>query len=156
MANYKKSGTVTLFDTQNIKENLSELGNPLERLSKVVDFEMFRKSMEDVFENKSKKNNAGAYDVVMMFKVMVIKHYYNLSDHQVQYQITDRQSFNDFLWLASGDKVPDEKTIWSFSEKLTKSGLSEKLFQQFVDEFNAKGLIFNEGQIIDASFVLAP
>ena len=105
MANYKKSGTVTLFDTQNIKENLSELGNQLERLSKVVDFEMFRKSLEDVFENKAKKNNAGAkpYDVVMMFKVMVIKHYYNLSDHQVQYQITDRQSFKDFLGLASGD-----------------------------------------------------
>ena len=39
---------------------------------------------------------------------------------------------------------------------MSDSGLSEKLFQQFVDELNAKGLIFNEGQIIDASFVLAP
>ena len=68
----------------------------------------------------------------MMFKVMIIKHYYNLSNHQVQYQITDRQSFKDFLGLASGDKVPDEKTIWAFSEKLAKSGLSERLFQQFV------------------------
>ena len=86
---------------------------------------------------------------------MVIKHYYNLSDHQVQYQITDRQGFKDFLGLASGDKVPDEKTIWAFSEKMAKSGLSEKLFQQFVDELNSKGLIFNEGQIIDASFVRA-
>ena len=158
MAKYKKLGSVTLFDAQNTKENLSALGNPLERLSQVIDFEMFRNTLEDVFENKSKKNNAGAkpYDVVMMFKVMVIKHYYNLSDHQVQYQITDRQSFKDFLGLASGDKVPDEKTIWAFSEKLAKSGLSEKLFQQFVDELNAKGLIFNEGQIVDASFVLAP
>ena len=158
MAKYKKLGSVTLFDTQNTKENLSALGNPLERLSQVIDFEMFRNALEDVFENKKKKNNAGAkpYDVVMMFKVMVIKHYYNLSDHQVQYQITDRQSFKDFLGLASGDKVPDEKTIWAFSEKMSDSGLSEKLFQQFVDELNEKGLIFNEGQIIDASFVLAP
>lgn len=158
MAKYKKLGSVTLFDAQTTKENLSELGNPLERLSQVIDFEMFRGALEDVFENMSKKNNAGAkpYDVVMMFKVMIIKHYYNLSDHQVQYQITDRQSFKDFLGLASGDKVPDEKTIWAFSEKLAKSGLSERLFQQFVDELNSKGLIFNEGQIIDASFVLAP
>ena len=158
MAKYKKSGTVTLFDTQDTKEKLSDLGNPLERLSQVVDFEMFRKALEDEFENKAKKSNAGAkpYDVVMMFKVMIIKHYYNLSDHQVQYQITDRQSFKDFIGLASGDKVPDEKTIWLFSEKMAKSGLSEKLFQQFVDELNSKGLIFNEGQIIDASFVLAP
>ena len=136
MAKYKKLGSVTLFDAQTTKENLSELGNPLERLSQVIDFEMFRGALEDVFENRSKKNNAGAkpYDVVMMFKVMIIKHYYNLSDHQVQYQITDRQSFKDFLGLASGDKVPDEKTIWAFSEKLAKSGLSERLFQQFVDE----------------------
>lgn len=158
MAKYKKFGAVTLFDAQNTKENLSELGNPLERLSQVVDFELFRNALEDVFENKAKKNNAGAkpYDVVMMFKVMIIKHYYNLSDHQVQYQIIDRQSFKDFLGLASGDKVPDEKTIWAFSEKMAKSGLTEKLFQQFVDELNSKGLIFNEGQIIDASFVLAP
>ena len=158
MAKYKKLGSVTLFDAQTTKENLSELGNPLERLSQVIDFEMFRGALEDVFENRSKKNNAGAkpYDVVMMFKVMIIKHYYNLSNHQVQYQITDRQSFKDFLGLASGDKVPDEKTIWAFSEKLAKSGLSERLFQQFVDELNSKGLIFNEGQIIDASFVLAP
>lgn len=158
MAKYKKLGSVTLFDAQTTKENLSELGNPLERLSQVIDFEMFRGALEDVFENRSKKNNAGAkpYDVVMMFKVMLIKQYYNLSDHQVQYQITDRQSFKDFLGLASGDKVPDEKTIWAFSEKLAKSGLSERLFQQFVDELNSKGLIFNEGQIIDASFVLAP
>lgn len=81
---------------------------------------------------------------------MIIKHYYNLSDHQVQYQITDRQSFKDFLGLASGDKVPDAKTIWALSEKMAKSGLSVKLFQQFVDELNSKGLIFNEGQIVDA------
>jgi len=52
MAKYKKFGSVTLFDAQNTKENLSELGNPLERLSQVVDFELFRNSLEDVFENR--------------------------------------------------------------------------------------------------------
>jgi len=55
MAKYKKFGSVTLFDAQNAKENLSELGNPLERLSQVVDFELFRNALEDVFENKAKR-----------------------------------------------------------------------------------------------------
>ena len=27
-----------------------------------------------------------SYDVLMMFKNMIVNHYYNLSDHQVQYQ----------------------------------------------------------------------
>lgn len=48
MAKYKQLGSVTLFDTQNTKEELSKLGNPLERLSQVVDFEMFRKALEDL------------------------------------------------------------------------------------------------------------
>lgn len=48
MAKYKKLGSVTLFDAQTTKENLSELGNPLERLSQVIDFEMFRGALEEV------------------------------------------------------------------------------------------------------------
>ena len=36
---------------------------------------------------------------------------------------------------------------------MAKSGLSGRLFLQFVDELNLKLLIFNELQIIDASFV---
>ena len=43
-----------------------------------------------------------------------------------EYQIRDRLSFRDFLGLASGDKVPDEKTIWAFKEELTKKGLFEE------------------------------
>ena len=76
MAKYKKLGSVTLFDAQTTKENLSELGNPLERLSQVIDFEMFRGALEDVFENRSKKNNAGRkpIDPVFMFKIVVSLH----------------------------------------------------------------------------------
>ena len=31
MAKYKRLGSVTLFDAQNTKEDLSKLGNPLEQ-----------------------------------------------------------------------------------------------------------------------------
>ena len=55
MAKYKKLGSVTLFDAQNTKEELSKLGNPLERLSQVVDFEMFRKALEDLWNDNSNK-----------------------------------------------------------------------------------------------------
>ena len=46
-----------------------------------------------------KKNNAGAkpYDVVVMFKIIILQKYYNISDEQVEYQINDRSSFKDFL-----------------------------------------------------------
>ncbi|GHU61020.1 hypothetical protein FACS1894121_1880 [Bacteroidia bacterium] len=155
---YKSIGNVGLFDAWNTKEKLSKIGNPLERLSNVMDFEMFRPELEDNLLNHDKKNNAGAkpFDVVMMFKIMFLGRYYNLSDEQVEYQIIDRASFRDFLCLSSGDKVPDARTIWLFKENLTKKGVVEKLFEQFSNYLDTLGLFIHEGQMIDASFVEVP
>lgn len=91
-----------------------------------------------------------------MFKILILQRYYNLGDRQVEYQIVDRTSFKKFLGLDTGDKVPDEKTVWSFRERLTLSGSVEDLFELFVSHLEQKGLIFNEGQIIDASFTEIP
>lgn len=39
---YKSAGKKTLFEAEITMENLSEIGNPLEKITKVIDFEMFR------------------------------------------------------------------------------------------------------------------
>lgn len=155
---YKTRGNQGLFDEQFNIEQLSSIGNPLESISKVIDFEMFRPSLEAKLLNKAKKNNAGArpFDVVLMFKILLLQRYYGLGDKQVEYQIIDRTSFKRFLGLETGDKVPDEKTVWAFREQLTKTGLVDELFGQFIGYLESNGLIFNEGQIIDASFTIAP
>ncbi len=92
----------------------------------------------------------------MMFKIMILQRYYGLGDTQIEYQIIDRLSFKKFLGLESGDKVPDEKTVWLFREKMTTSGLVEDIFTQFNDYLEEKGFIVNEGKMIDASFTVAP
>ena len=68
----------------------------------------------------------------------------------------DKLSFRDFLGLASGDKVPDEKTIWAFKEELTKKGLFGQLFDEFYAFLEENNLIMHEGTMIDGSFVEAP
>ena len=155
---YKTRGNKGLFDEEFTKERLSTIGNPLESISKVIDFEMFRESLENKLLNTNKKNNAGAkpYDVVMLFKILILQRYYGLGDSQVEYQILDRTSFKIFLGLETGDKVPDEKTVWSFRERLTRTGLVEELFEQFTSFLEAQELIFNQGELIDASFTVAP
>lgn len=155
---YKKSGNIGLFDEQETEQKLSSIGNPLEMISKVVDFEMFRSILESNLLNTNKKNNAGAkpYDIVMMFKIMILQRYYGLGDTQIEYQILDRISFKKFLGLESGDKVPDEKTVWAFRENITNSGLVEKLFEKFSTHLESKELIMNEGKMVDASFTVAP
>ena len=43
---YRKQGNITFFDNEETMEKLNSMGNPLDKLSKTVDFEMFRESLE--------------------------------------------------------------------------------------------------------------
>jgi len=155
---YQQSGKVGLFDREDQKAKLSKLGNPLEKLHRVIDFEMFRSELEDNMLNHDKSSKSGnkPYDVVMMFKILLLKRYYNLSDEQDEYQITDCLSFKEFPGLSSGDRVPDARTIWLFQDTLIKKGLEEFFFEQFGKYLDNLGLYVNEGKIIDASFVEVP
>jgi len=85
---YKLRGNKGLFDKEETFEKLVNMGNPLERISKVIDFEMFREKLESQLLNQNKKNNVGAkpYDIVMIFKIMILQPFYGLGDTQIEYQ----------------------------------------------------------------------
>ena len=51
------------------------------------------------------------YDVVMMFKILILQGLYNLSDEDMEYQIADHVSFQRFLGIDPDKKVPDSNTI---------------------------------------------
>ena len=158
MAKYQAHKNQNLFDAQDTVQSLSAIGNPLEALKEYVDFELFRNILEDVILPKKRKSNAGRrpIDPVLMFKIIVLQRYYGLGDEQIEYQIKDRTSFRNFLGIECVGDVPDEKTVWKFKDVLSKNGTMEKLFDEFHVMLDSKGLIFNEGKIIDASFVVAP
>ena len=147
-----------LFEEELTIEALSAMGNPLEQLSALVDFEMFRPELEDILVKKDCKSTAGRpqFDVVLMFKVIFLQRYYGLGDKQIQYQIIDRTSFRQFLGIHTVDEIPDEKTVWHVKNILSKAGTFDALFDKFRSYLDGKGLSFNEGKIIDASFVEAP
>ena len=154
---YKGHRDYGFFDQDIRLSKLSQLGDPLERLNQGVDFEIFRELLETCLHKESKgKGGRPPYDYILMFKILILQRYYNLSDDQTEYQINDRMSFMRFLNLTISDDIPDSNTIWNFSEKLTDLGIVKELFDLFGSELNRLGLIVNEGKIIDASFVEAP
>ena len=145
------------FDEQDRLEKLSHQGDPLEKLNAAVDWEIFRPQLRKCFKKEPKgRGGRPPYDYVMMFKVLVLQRLYNLSDEQMQYQILDRLSFQRFLGQGLHSDVPDEKTIWLFREVLTNRGMIGKLFDHYKAHLEKKGLITNNGSIIDASFVEVP
>ena len=157
MKRFKRQKDYGFFDQDIRLSKLSQLGDPLERLNKGIEFEVFRTLLEDNIIKLSKgKGGRPPYDYVLMFKIMILQRYYNLSDEQVEYQINDRMSFMRFLNLTISDDVPDSRTVWNFREQLTDLEMIEPLFDLFLKELETLGLIVNEGKIIDASFVEVP
>ena len=136
---------------------LIKLGDPLERLNNGIDFEIFRDLLESRLSKLSKApGGRPPYDYVLMFKILILQRYYNLSDDQIEFQINDRLSFMRFLDLTISDDIPDSRTVWNFREQITALGVVEELFNLFLENINTLGLIINEGKIIDASFVESP
>ena len=95
---YKSTGKKSLFDDQFSAEKLSEIGHPLDKISKAIDSEMFRDLLESKLLNATKKNNAGAkpIDVVLMFKILILQRYYGLGDKQVEYKYWTKQVLKIF------------------------------------------------------------
>ncbi len=146
-----------LFDYEYQLELINQHKPPLQKLNAVIDWEIFRKPIEEALAVESKGlGGRPHYDRLMMFKILILQRYYNLSDEQTEFQIKDRLSFMQFLGLQIGDKVPDEKTIWLFKEQLSENNLSEQLFELFNRTLISNGIVAKEGSIVDASFVNVP
>jgi len=147
------------FDAEYRLQDISKQGDPLEKLDQHIEWEMFRPILEEAFfveEKDQQKGGRPPYDYVMMFKILILQHLYNVADERTEFAIKDRLSFMRFLGLTLKDKVPDEKTIWLFREKLTQSGVIKRLFKKFNRHLDKMGLIAHRGSIVDASFVEVP
>ena len=83
-------------------QHLDRLGNPLVELEATVNWEAFRPILKKTCI-KDRKSAAGQkpWDVVLMFKSLVLASLYGLSDEQLEFQIEDRRSFHSaFHWFA--------------------------------------------------------
>jgi len=157
MKTFKRSKAIGFFDEDFRLDKLTRLGDPLHRLANGIDFEIFRNRITEKLQIEPQgKGGRRPYDYVLMFKILILQRYYNLSDDQTEYQICDRLSFMRFLKLTLADDVPDSKTVWHFRERLIDLELIDALFELFIIELTRLNLIIHEGKIIDATFVEIP
>lgn len=154
---YKVKQAKGFFDESDRLAQLKATKDPLIKLKERIDFELFRPQLEEAMYKEGKGiGGARPYDYVLMFKILILQRYYNISDDMMEYAILDRLSFMRFLDLTLADKVPDAKTIWHFREQIVQKDIVGKLFDRFKEELQKNHLIANEGKIVDASFVEVP
>ena len=143
-----------LFDLFSAYARLDKCVDPLVKLNEIIDWELFRPQLQKIRNNELV--GCKGFDVIMMFKIIILQSLYNIADDATEYMIRDRLSFMRFLGLNMTDKVPDAKTIWKYREQLTVAELIKPLFDKFEEYLSEKGFKAAGGQIIDATIVSVP
>lgn len=148
---------IGFFDINKRLERLDKLNDPLKVLLSLIDFEIFREEIEKGLK-KERKDNSGRkpFDKVMLFKGLIVKRLYDLSNDELEFQITDRTSFRRFLGIDENALSPDANTFWLFSDELSKNAIIDKLFIKFDEYLSQRGYTAQGGTMIDASFVEVP
>lgn len=121
----------------------------LEKMEALINWEKLRYRINKVVD----RCNEGrpAYDVIKMFKVLVLQQIYDLSDPQAEEMLYDRISFRRFCGFALEDNLPDETTICRFRALL--QGKTESLLSLVNEELSKKGIAIGGGRIIDATLI---
>jgi hypothetical protein len=151
------SGQGGFWDVQDRLRELSAQSDTLEKLTKTVDFELFRAEQTVAFGHRElRKGGRPAFDPVLKFRMLVLQALHGLSLAQTEYFVADRPSWMRFCRLGPGDALPDANTLWDFREALITTGTLERLFIRLDEAITAAGYLPMAGQIVDATLVSAP
>ena len=88
--------------------------------------------------------------------MLVLHQLFNLSDEEVEFQVNNRRSFEEFVSLGVMNNIPDATTVAFFRERLRKAAVIEELFEMHEGYLRDQGLEARGGQIIDATLVHVP
>ena len=149
----------TFFGDHHALEALSQSGDRLEQLDKILDLAPLVALADKIWnEARPLKANCGRSreSSEVMLRALLLKRFYNLSNEQTEYQLRDRLSFMRFARLGLGDKVPDSRTIWLYADSLAKNDGALRLFELLNEQLEQRGLKVQEGMMVDATIVEVP
>ena len=91
MTTCKAPPSLGFFDVELRVPWLLTKGNPLSRLEAVLDWELFRPLLDEALDKPAKgPGGRPPHGRLKMFKTLVVQRFYNLSDEQTEYQVSDR------------------------------------------------------------------
>src|SRR3989344_940528 len=130
-------------------EKVKKLRNNLDEINKLFNWRKFLR----FFPTKSSFVGRPEYEKILMIKILFLQGCYGLSDEEMEYQIHDRLSFQEFLGFPKN--IPDYSTIWRFREELTEGNLIEDVWEEVQRQITNHGITIEKGVIQDAKFITA-
>lgn len=110
------------------------------------------------YYNKGKSvDGRPSYSGLLLFKMLLLEYWYNLSDVQVEEMVNENLSAMVFCGLDLEDEVPDNSTISRFRSTLSKQNAFETILEEVNRQLIDKGIFIIKGAaMVDASITDSP
>lgn len=123
----------------------------LDAIDSLVDWSSIEKLLAKLYANKGRPS----IPPLTVFKMLLLQHFYNLSDPGCEEAVNDSLSFRRFCGISLTGRVPDETTLVRFRQKIIKHGLHVKFLELINNCLSAHGLMVRKVTLVDATLVEA-
>jgi len=137
------------FALQEKYSRVKKLRSRLEDMNKLIEWDKFL----PLFPQRATLVGRPNYEKILMTKLMFLQGWYTLSDEELEFQVNDRLSFQQFLGFPK--TIPDYSTVWRFREALIQDETIDKLWDELQRQIDDKNIKVEKGSIQDATFVVA-
>ena len=135
------------------RAKVSKAVRTLGEIDKLVDWRVLAEIVSVLDKSGTVRGGRRPIDFKIKLKMIFLQYLFNLSDEELEDQVIDRMSFQQFVGLSYNEEIPDFTTIWHFKEGLTKAGLMDSIFNAILSQLEGKGLIVRKGTMIDAIII---
>lgn len=145
----EKMESLVNFALKEKYSKVKKLRSRLEEMNKLLDWNKF----VELFPERESLRGRPNYEKVLMLKMMFLQGWYGLSDEELEFQVNDRLSFQQFLDFPNF--IPDYSTVWRFREELAEENLTDKIWDELQRQIKEKNISIEKGVIQDATFIVA-
>ncbi len=125
--------------------------DPLLEIKEKIDFSFIEEETKDLY---SYAMGRVSFPPVVVFKMLFLQYYANLSDRGVSKAVKRDVLFRYFVGLSIEDEVPDDTTLVKFRSRSGEERF-RKLFDRIVKQAQDRGLLKERIKIVDATHITA-
>ena len=124
----------------------------LDTINALIDFTSITNALETLYD---RDHGRPAIPPLMLFKILLLERWYDLSDVEVVDAIHDVRSFERFLGQEIRYYHVDDTTLVKFRKRLRAVKMEEHLFDVVYAQLEERNLLVQQGTIIDSTLVEA-
>lgn len=135
------------------RKKVSRAVRTLDEIGKMVDWEALVEVVAGLDRTRGGKGGRPPISFKVKLKMLFLQYTFNLSDEELEDQLIDRLSFQQFVGLGYDEEIPDFTTFWHFKEGLVRNALMDQVFESILGQIESRGLILRRGTIVDATIM---